>query len=143
MARKYLPIGRRFAYDRLQIEPPSDDDELLTSADSSIANFRQGGHLKTSDFKKAGTEPLQTAIDDSLPVADTLQKQAQDLLEPLLNRAQTLFEQGNEPEQIIIELMSSFPLMDSKQLEETLTHVLYVAELAGQWEAQQDIQDEA
>ena len=33
--------------------------------------------------------------------------------------------------------------MDSKQLEETLTHVLYVAELAGQWEAQQDIQDEA
>jgi phage gp29-like protein len=60
-----------------------------------------------------------------------------------LNRAQILFEQGTEPEQIIIELMSSFPLMDSKQLEETLTHVLYVAELAGQWEAQQDIQDEA
>jgi hypothetical protein len=32
--------------------------------------------------------------------------------------------------------------MDSKQLEETLAHVLYVAELAGQWEAQQDIQED-
>lgn len=144
IARKYLPIGQRFAYDRLQIDPPSDKDELLTSTDLGTANFRQGGHLKTSDFKKkSDTKPLQYAIDDSLPVTDDLQKQAQDLLEPLLNCAQNLFEQGTEPEQIIIELMSSFPLMDSKQLEETLTHVLYVAELAGQWEAQQDIQDEA
>jgi phage gp29-like protein len=143
VARKYLPIGRRFAYERLQIEPPTDEDELITSVDSNAASFHQSKQTKASDFKKADTEPLQQAIDGSLPVADTLQKQTQDLLEPLLNRAQTLFEQGTEPEQIIIELMSSFPLMDSKQLEETLTHVLYVAELAGQWEAQQDIQDEA
>ncbi|EIJ33355.1 phage portal protein family protein [Thiothrix nivea] len=53
-ARKFLPVSREFAYERLQITPPKAGDELLDAVDPApaAANFRHGGDFV--DFTTTG-----------------------------------------------------------------------------------------
>lgn len=82
-ARKFLPISREFAYERLQITPPKAGDELLDATDPAptTANFRHGGHF--IDFTDGGsaTDPIvkmlpaiQAALADSNSIAEAQSK---------------------------------------------------------------------
>ncbi len=63
-ARKYLPISREFAYERLQINPPNEGDELLPTDTVAplAANFRRGGDF--IDFADSGgaTDPIAAML---------------------------------------------------------------------------------
>lgn len=87
---------------------------------------------------KGGNDPsdIQDNLDNATPTDGDLQNISLSLIKPLLDKAVAAMS-GEPPEGIMSVLLSSYPDMDANQLQYTLAKAFLIADLAGQWEAQQ------
>lgn len=82
---------------------------------------------------------LQDGLDNNLPDDKALRDQSTTLLKPLIDQALQAIKAGEPAEAVLSHLMTGYPMLDSQQLQDTLAKAFFIADLAGQWEAQQDI----
>lgn len=75
--------------------------------------------------------------------APNAQQQATAMIQPLMIKAKELLAFGESPEHALLQLLEAYPLMDSTLLEQALGRATLVAELAGRWEAQQELKANA
>ena len=150
-----MDIPAEWARRKLKIPAPAKDEAVLRVGNPSApqaALKSTAGHglgcaccggavvaLKAS----AASEGVQAAIDTATQTVGDLHAQAQDLLQPLLDKAAAGFRAGQSAEAVLASLMAAFPLQDDAQLIQALAQAMLVADLAGRWEAQQDIHGQA
>lgn len=146
-----MPIPLSWAQNKLKIPAPNKDEPLLQTANAAPASGSSALHHKscsccapTAALKSTTTPPsIQDGLDSALPDDKALRNQSADLLKPLLEQALQNIKAGEPAEAILTHLMSSYPALDSQQLQDSLTKAFFIADLAGQWEAQQDTSNES
>jgi len=84
---------------------------------------------------------MQDDIEQLGRMPHDMQAQAEGWLQPVLDAAQAGLAAGQSAEVVLAGLMQRFPLAEDSQLIQALAQALLVADLAGQWEAQQDVAD--
>lgn len=92
---------------------------------------------KMFDFaapKKTATADDQQALDSALDNLDPaeLQKQMEGVLKPVIE----LVKKGTEPEDVMKELVTAYPDMDTKALEQMLARAIFVADAWGRLQAE-------
>lgn len=75
ISRKYLPISRNFAYERLQITPPQAHEDLLSQSDLGAANFQQTdtAHHFSGASDVAAHSPLSDQVESILALLEQSQ----------------------------------------------------------------------
>ena len=142
-----MPIPLSWAQNKLKIPAPSKDEPLLQSASSTTSTSNTALHHKTCScctptaaLKATDMQPtLQDGLDNNLPDDKALRDQSTTLLKPLIDQALQAIKAGEPAEAVLSHLMTGYPMLDSQQLQDTLAKAFFIADLAGQWEAQQDI----
>lgn len=94
-----------------------------------------------SAFAEASTDHLDDAWQHHQD--PNAQQQATAMIQPLITKARELLTFGESPEHALLQLLEAYPLMDSTLLEQALSRATLVAELAGRWEAQQELKANA
>jgi phage gp29-like protein len=145
-----MPIPLGWVQQKLKIPAPIKDEPLLqasslTQGMAAARSLQQGGcsccpptamaALKASH----GQEGVQEAIDASAPTDNDLRTQAQALIQPLIDKALQGIRAGESAETILTTLMMGYPEMDDIELNDAIAQALFIADLMGRWEAQQDI----
>ena len=146
-----MPIPLSWAQNKLKIPAPNKDEPLLQTANAAPASSSSALHHKTCSccaptaaLKTTTTQPsVQDGLDHASPDDKALRNQSTALLKPLLEQALQDLRAGEPAEAILTHLMSSYPLLDSQQLQDSLAKAFFIADLAGQWEAQRDISNES
>lgn len=139
-----MPIPLAWAQSKLKIPAPNNDEPLLT------ATQRQNGQATLTHKRGCsccspvaalksgnGQGDIQDGLDDTIP--PELQSTSLNLIKPLLDKAVAAIKAGEPAEGVMSELLSGYPDMEASQLQDTLAKAFLIADLAGQWEAQQDV----
>lgn len=141
-----MPIPLAWAQSKLKIPAPNNDEPLLTTTQqqngqATLTHKRGCSCCSPVAALKGdnGQGDTQDNLDHTTPTDDALQNASLNLIKPLLDRAVAAIKAGEAPEGIMSTLLSSYPDMDTDQLQDTLTKAFLIADLAGQWEAQQDV----
>ena len=142
-----MPIPLSWAQNKLKIPAPGKDEPLLQSASSAPSTSNTALHHKTCScctptaaLKATNAQPtLQDDLDNNLPNDKALRDQSTALLKPLIEQALQAIKTGEPAEAVLSHLMTGYPMLDSQQLQDALAKAFFIADLAGQWEAQQDI----
>lgn len=115
---KLKTLGVKFtkAYIQKAYNLAEDDFHLDETAEEN-ANFSDSADFE-NDFEKMEK------------VANNL-KDVDEMFNPLLNPIITLFKETKNADECMERLAEVFPQMDTKKLEETLTKVIFIAELLG------------
>lgn len=140
---KIMPIPIAWAQRKLKIPAPIQDEPLLTDNTTRMAVNKAGGAScsccppqSIAALKLTEQTDLGAAIASTTP--DNLQQQAEAIIQPLLAAAASDLEKGLSADEIMQNLLRLYPSMDTGLLETALTQGLFMADLAGQWEAQQE-----
>lgn len=148
-----MPIPLGWAQQKLKIPAPLKDEPVLQPANTTASlvaaktAHRNGCSCCTPTAVaalKANDEEwsIQAAIDAAAPADDSLKKQAQALIQPLIEQALQGIRSGESAENILTSLMASYPSMDDSKFNDAFTKALFVADLMGRWEVQQEISDD-
>ena len=113
---KTLGVKFKKTYIQKAYNLAEDDFQLDETADEN-ANFSDSADFE-NDFEKMEK------------VANNL-KDVDEMFNPLLNPIITLFKETKNADVCMERLAEVFPQMDTKKLEETLTKVIFIAELLG------------
>lgn len=149
-----MPIPLGWAQSKLKIPAPNGDEPILQAAGSAptgTAATRMvasnvapvtgcaccGGESMAALKTTGATSDVQSGIDNATP--DDLQQHAEILLQPLIDRALQGVRDGESADSLLLTLMAGYPELDSRAVETALTQAVFIADLAGRWEAQQDI----
>ena len=140
---KVMPIPVAWAQRKLKIPAPIQDEPLLTDSTTRMAVNKAGGTScsccppqSIAALKLTEQTDLGAAIASTTP--DNLQQQVEAMIQPLLASATAGLENGLSANEIMQNLLRLYPSMDTGLLETALTQGLFMADLAGQWEAQQE-----
>lgn len=142
---KVMPIPVSWVQRKLKIPTPIQGEPILTDSAIRLA----ANKVSKSACSCCPTEPiaalklteqndLGAAIASTTPENQTLQQQAEAMIQPLLEIAAKGLEKGLSADDIMQNLLGAYKDMDSTLLETALTQSLFMADLAGQWEAQQE-----
>ena len=150
-----MDIPAEWARRKLKIPTPAKDEPVLRAGQSvnsaAVAGLRSSRQQQVGcgcggavAALKAGQDiDIQTAIDRAATQPDGLQAQVEGWLQPVVDRATEGLQAGLSAEAVLAGLMQDFPLQADGQLIQALAHAMLVADLAGQWEAQQDSHGQA
>jgi phage gp29-like protein len=147
---RLMPIPTSWVYRKLKIPVPTKDEPVLkasisletaanktTQSGCSCCSPQPVAALKLTDQKDLGEAIISTTPSDT-----TLQQQAEAMIQPLLEIAAKGLDDGLDSEAILQAMLTAYNDMDSSLLETALTQSIFMAELAGRWEAQQEQSDE-
>ncbi|OQX12820.1 MAG: hypothetical protein BWK73_13980 [Thiothrix lacustris] len=126
--------------DLLEIEPPNEPAAAETKEQEPTAEFAEAACPECGNHHGA-TGHLDDAWQHHRE--PNAQQQATALIQPLIDKAKALLAFGESPEHALLQLLEAYPLMDSTLLEKALSRATLVAELAGRWEAQQELKANA
>ncbi len=128
-ARRYLPISRAQAYERLGLTPPADGEELLADgaggSEPALA-MRRGAAAEFAAGEE--NDPLEQALDAAVAVGgdpEQVEPVAEALARPLVEAA------GADPEMLLGRLAERYPDLDAGGLEDLLARVTFAAETWG------------
>ena len=147
-----MPIPAAWAYKKLKIPMPVNDEPILkaitpkltdlppasTAANSAKAGCGCGCNTPIAALKTLDNADLNDAIIDTIPDAKTLQQQSEAMIKPLVELAAQCIDEGLDTEATMAKLAAKFTEMDSSVLESALSQSLFIANLAGRLEAQNE-----
>lgn len=135
-ARRYVPISRSDAYERLGLSAPADGEETLAGAQPQPEppgppremSRCPGCGARRYARGEGGDDPVDQAVAAALDAADG-QSLGAEFAAPILEAA------ARDPGLLLERASELLPGLDQAGLEEAVARILFVAELAGAAEA--------
>lgn len=128
-ARKFIPVGRRWAYQTIQFEPPDDDDDVLPGYEGS-SNFSQS--CQHHEFNRLPDDAAISRLLDAQSNAE-LQEQMEQVITPLLNLIQDV-----GPQEAIGRFAQQYSTLSADKIQDMVRKVLFAAEVWGRLTAEQN-----